>query len=414
MIKKSQKVIVYIHHSYNKQLFLSVTIFTIILVAIYLTLDYQGTAEINLKSDNAFGFSCLRAKDLVVQEYDKKGDLWATRGMIVYKLKRGDNKFDRVAHVPTGLSIFWLRNFSILRRLTIRPECVEMTANEKGDICALSAGRIWLLPSGGKKFKETYKLSNYGFCGQGMRNDDIIDINDSTVFFGEYFENPNKVKVRIFKSVNNMVSWQEAYEFKAGQIRHIHAIQKDPYTEKLWVLTGDKDEESMIAWSDNDFKSIVPIGQGSQLWRVCQLVFTEKEIYWGTDTYSNDVSGIYRWNKKTAELEKLKKIHERVYFATKLANGTIVMSTDCEGTEDESDKLTRLYIITEDNKITSFDCGTWNHNKKGFWFKYAMLRFQRNQGGPSLAITCLNQKELPDGELIIISEETLLTAVKAR
>jgi hypothetical protein len=414
MVKKSPKAIAHIRRINNKQLFLSVTIIIVIIVAIYLTLDYQGSSEISLKPDIAFGFSCLRAKDLVVQEYDKSGDLWATRGMIIYKLKRGDNKFNRIAHVPTGLSIFWLRNFSILRRLTVRPECVEMVATDNGDICALSAGRIWLLPWDGIKFKETLQLSHYGFGDQGIRNDGIVDINDSTVFFGEYFKNPNRDKIRIYKSKNKITSWQEAYEFKPGSIRHIHSIQKDPFTEKLWVSTGDLDEGSMIAWSNNEFKSIVQIGHGSQLWRTCQLIFTEEAVYWGTDTGSDDIAGIYRWDKKTAETEKLQKVDGIVFFGTKLAKGTIIMSTDREGAKNELDNRTRLLILTEDKKITSFDCGTWDHNKKGFLFKFAMLRFQRNQGGPSLAITCLNQKELPDGELIIISEETLLARAKAK
>jgi hypothetical protein len=91
------------------------------------------------------------------------------------------------------------------------------------------------------------------------------------------------------------------------------------------------------------------------------------------------------------------------------------MGINREGSKIESGNRTRLVILTEDNKITSFDCGNRNHYSINFWSKKpSMLRFQRNQGGPSLAITCLNQKELPDGELIIISEEILLAAVKAR
>jgi len=406
MIKGSQKAI-------TKKIKLSVLFFVLIGVAVYLILDYHGPYKINLRPDNVFGFSCLKAKDLVVQEYDKNGDLWATRGMIVYKLRRDDKKFKQIAHVPTGLSIFWLRNFSIVRKLTLRPECVELVTTDKGDICALSAGRIWTLPAGENKFKETMKLSHYGLGDQGIRNDGIIDINDSTVFWGEYFRNPDGNKVRIFKSTNNMSSWQEVYEFKPQHIRHIHAIQKDPYTGKLWVSTGDLNKGSMIAWSDNEFQTIEQIGQGSQIWRVCQLVFTEEAVYWGTDTDSDVVAGIYRWDKKTGKIEKLQKIEGIVFFGTRLANGTIVMSMNREGARNESDNRTRLLIITPDKKVKSFDCGTWNHNNKGFWFKFAMLRFQRNQGGASLAITCLNQKELPDGELIIISEESLLEAVKA-
>ena len=42
----------------------------------------------------------------------------------------------------------------------------------------------------------------------------------------------------------------------------------------------------------------------------------------------------------------------------------------------------------------------------------AKLRFQRDQGGPSLVITCLNQEEIRDGDLFIISEDTVLETAK--
>jgi hypothetical protein len=387
---------------------------SISLIAIYLAIDYHGPSRIDLHPDIAFGFQCLRAKELIVQEYDGSGNLWATRGMIIYKLEKGAEAFTKYAHVPTGFSIFWLRNFTILRRLTIRPECVEMVVTEKGDICALSAGRLWYLPHNGTKFRETLKLSHYGFGDQGARNNGIIDINDSTVFFGEYFGNLNRDQVRVFKSDNYCRNWWAVFRFQPGQIRHIHAIQKDPYTDKLWILTGDTNEESIMAWSDDEFDSIEILGQGSQLWRICQLVFTEDDIYWGTDTYSQKVSGIYRYNKETSVLEKLATTEGAVFFATRLANGTIVMTTNREGIPNESDNRTRLFVIDKNNKIITFECGTWKHNRKGFWFKFAMLRLQRNQDGQSLAITCLNQKEFPDGELIIISENELLKAVKSR
>lgn len=113
-------------------------------------------------------------------------------------------------------------------------------------------------------------------------------------------------------------------------------------------------------------------------------------------------------------MEKLATTEGAVFFATRLANGTIVMTTNREGIPNESDNRTRLFVIDKNNKIITFECGTWKHNRKGFWFKFAMLRLQRNQDGQSLAITCLNQKEFPDGELIIISENELLKAVKSR
>lgn len=389
----------------NRILF-SLSILTV-LGLIYLIRDYHGPKTISLYNDNAFGFSCLRASDLLVQEYDQWGNLWATRGMKVYKLKRGDEKFQRVAHVPTGFSIFWIRNFSIIRKLTIRPECVELTASANGDLCALSAGKIWYKPANSGEFHETFRLSNYGFGDQGIRNDGIINIDDSTYYFGEYFRNPERDKVRLYRSSEDMSYWEVAYQFQPRQVRHIHSIQKDPYSNKIWVCTGDNDDESMIMWSDDNFNTINKIGYGNQIWRVCQLVFTEENIFWGTDTGSENISGIYSWNRQNAKLKKHLEIDGAVFFGTRLRNGTIVLSTNREGAKNEKDDKTRLYIFYEGNAIKVIECGTWDHKKPGFWYKYAMLRFQRDQGGPSLAITCLNQKEFPDSELIIISEKEI-------
>ncbi len=86
------------------------------------------------------------------------------------------------------------------------------------------------------------------------------------------------------------------------------------------------------------------------------------------------------------------------------------MSSDREGMISEKDEKTRLFVITGDDEIKTTICGTWHHNKPGFWFKFAKLRFQRDQGAPSLAVTVLNQKELADGDLIIIDEKELVNS----
>jgi hypothetical protein len=267
---------------------------------------------------------------------------------------------------------------------------------------------MWLLKSGEKKFSETCKLAHYGFGDQGIRNDGILNVDGNTVYLGEYFQNPSRTNVNILKSVDGGKGWTKAFDFKPGRIRHIHAIQKDPFSDSLWVCTGDSDEESMIGCSTDEFKTIAEVGKGSQLWRVCQLIFTKDEVIWGTDNGDAKVAGIYGWNRKTSVLKKYGTIPGAVFFGTQLQGGTIVMSTDREGMPNEKDNKVRLFIMHGDDSIKVVECGTWNHNKPGFRFKYAFCRFQRYQGGPSLAVTCLNQKELPDSELIIISEEELL------
>ena len=382
----------------------------LLMSAVYLIIDYRGPGTIDLHEDQAFALPCLRARDLIIQEIDSTGNVWASRGMIVYRLNRGEQEFKRITHIPNGFSVFWLRNFTLLRRITVRPECVEFVQGKNGEICALSAGKMWYKGPGDRQFQKTMELTHYGFGDQGMRNVGILRANDSTLFFGEYFGNPQRTEVRIFESTDNGLSWQIAYTFKPGEVRHIHALQKDPYTGKLWVCVGDTDQEAMVAWSEDNFRTLVPIGSGSGIWRVCQLVFTEEAVLWGTDT-GQEIRGIYRWDKKSRELAKLNAVDGAVFYGTRLANGLIVKSTDREGWDIEPDRRTRLWITYNNQYIGAIDAGTWDNHKPGYRFKFAKLRFQRNQGSDLLAISVLNQKEFTDGDLILISENELMKAV---
>jgi len=370
--------------------------------AVYLAWDYRGPLEIPLQPDNAFGLPCLRAKDLLVQGHDISGHLWATRGMVAYRLQEGESKFVRQYHIPTGFSIFWLRNFSLVRRVTLRPECVEFLPISGGEACAMSAGHMWYRPAHGENFVETLTLPHYGIGWQGIRNVGLVKLSDGSILLGEYFGNKERKNVSIYISKDNGRTWQVAHDFRPGQIRHVHAVQQDPYTGKVWICTGDHNHESTVAWSTDGCKTLNPIGQGSQIWRVCQLVFTKDALFWGTDTGNAAVSGIYRWDRKTHELTKLVDIPGEMFYATRLARGTIVMSTICRGARNEKDYRTRLWIVTHGKNVASIVCGTRASTRK-----FAQLRFQRDQGSNYLYMTCLNQKEYNDGDLIVISEEGL-------
>jgi len=161
----------------------------------------------------------------------------------------------------------------------------------------------------------------------------------------------------------------------------------------------------MVAWTGDGAKTLNSIGQGSQIWRVCQIVFTKDALFWGTDTGSAAVSGIYRWDRTTHELTKLVDVQGCMFYATRLAGGTIVMSTNREGANNEKDDKTRLWIITHGKNVASIVCGTGASGRK-----YAKPRFQRDQGSNYLYMTCLNQKEYDDGDLIVISEKELRAA----
>ena len=378
--------------------------------SIYLILDYYGPREIMIKPDTVMGMPVFRVEDeeLIVQEFDKEGSLWVTRGMWAYQKEPRTNKFLRRFHIPTGPSIFWLRNFSLIRRLTLRPECVELLIMPDEKALAMSDGCMWYRPGYEKKFKKTLTLRHYGIgIGQGIRNDGWDILNDGTILFGEYFRNANRSDVCLYASMDNGESWRVVHKFPPGKIRHIHAVQQDPYEDKAWILTGDNKHEPMICWTDDGGRTLNIIGEGSQKWRVTQLVFTENALFWGTDTDLPRDVGLYRYDRKLKKIEKLSSTKGTVLYATRLAGGTIVMSTQSSkgSLSGKPENKTRLIIIQDEKNVVSVVFGEMASPKK-----YAKLRFQRRQGNNSLVISVLNHKEY-NNDLLIIPEKSLIDFV---
>jgi hypothetical protein len=293
-----------------------------------------------------------------------------------------------------------------------KSESMEITITSEGSIWALAAGIVWLINIPKRTQIRIMKLPNYGIgIGRGILNNGLLCLNSETLVFGEYFRNPEKTYVRIFQC--NLLNFnnQVLFEFSPGSIRHIHALQKDPYTNKLWLCTGDSDTECMIAWSNDGYKTIHPIGGGTQIWRTCQLVFDETHIFWGTDSDSDELSGIYSWNKNTAQIKKIQKVEGAILFGTLLNKGTIIMSMDREGFKNEKDDKVVLHIYRNNYPLRKIVFGSWKKRKSKFRFDFAKIRLSRNQNNKVLTATCLNHNELPQSMLIIVDEDELMKKI---
>lgn len=374
---------------------------------VYLSYDYYGPEAIELKMGTAFGVACKKANDLTIQSVNADGTAWASRGMLIYSKKKNENCFRRMAHVPTGFSFYWLRNFSFIRWLTQRPECIEFVVAKNGDISALSAGYMCFYDGKTKSFSRALKLPHYSMGNQGILSNGLLQTKSGTLFFGEYFKNENDTSVSIYISRNYGKTWEIKNQFPAHQIRHIHAIQEDPYSNTLWLTTGDEGC-NYIYWSNDEFSTLNPIGFGESYFTT-QLLFTKESIYWGSDTESKTHSGIYRWNRKSASLDKVISFPTIFFFSNQLKNGTLVFSTSLENLDLEKDRLLRLFIKTPQGKWTSLTTGEWKKNSIPGLFQRAKTRLPReNNQSDALYATFLKQKEFNDNELIIIQEKDLI------
>jgi hypothetical protein len=147
-----------------------------------------------------------------------------------------------------------------------------------GNLIAAVPGLIVTLPAGEKKFQVTHRIS------RGTRPLHITAAPDGRVFWGEYFDNPERNEVRIYVSHDGGATWSVACEFPAASIRHIHNIVYDRWDDCLWVFTGDYGRECRVIRASLDFRIVEEALAGNQQARAVAAVVREDGVYFASDT----------------------------------------------------------------------------------------------------------------------------------
>jgi len=177
------------------------------------------------------------------------------------------------------------------------------------------------------RLNKTTKVFNKCFAiTRGSRPMNLCQSNNGIIYFGEYYYNPNKNKVHIFQSKDNGASWCIAYTFEEGEINHIHGIFQDPFSNKVWVATGDDDSACILGYTEDNFKTFIRFAYGSQQVRLCQPLFTRDEIIYATDS-QYEQNNIISINRTTREIKYLQKIQGSGIYATQNGNLMLVSTT---------------------------------------------------------------------------------------
>jgi hypothetical protein len=111
---------------------------------------------------------------------------------------------------------------------------------------------------------------------------------EGTAYLGEY---PlDDTTPRVLRSEDEGRNWHPHVALPS--VRHVHGVQRDPYTGDRWVTTGDRGDECCIGrLVDGEFR---PVGRGGQEWRAVELSFTPSAVLWGVDSPSVAANRIYR------------------------------------------------------------------------------------------------------------------------
>jgi hypothetical protein len=321
---------------------------------------------------------------LVIQHIGKDGTVWSTRGFYVYKSSDGI-KFKMAFKVPSGGLINWMGHSRYLRELSDYYEICEVFPLRSGTILAFSGGNIWRSTGGGNDFRQVHSLRHFGIKkGRGVLPQGITEDLQGAFYYGEYFRNSERNSVFVYRSMDDGKNWKVVYRFNPGEIRHIHSLQVDPYTNALWIATGDDDHEPMIGYSRNQGETFHKVGSGSQKWRAVSLLFTQEAVFWGTDSslYQN---WIYRWDRKIGEAKPVCKVDGPIFYSTKLQDGTLIMGRTVEGEKGEWDDMVSIWVSQDGKQWVRKILG-----KRKSPDAYAFLRFARGNSAAHLYTSIFN------------------------
>ncbi len=230
-----------------------------------------------------------------------------------------------------------VRRFSVKAGLSsrlLRDGFHALAVLPSGGFVAAVPGAILTLRNREKEFRISYSIP------RGTRPLHIAVAPNGTVYWGEYFDNPVRDEVHIYASTDDGRTWNVAYTFPKGAIRHVHNVVHDPWGDCLWLLTGDYGDECRILRASYDLRHVDTVLRGNQQARAVALVPTEDGLYFSTDT-PLEKNHIYRLDR-TGTLSRLSEISSSSIYGCRVQK-QVFFSTMVEPSEANPDRNVRIF-----------------------------------------------------------------------
>lgn len=250
------------------------------------------------------GQGIVRADGLVLQEA-RDGVLWASDGFSIYR-SEGERGFLKVHDVRPSPGVIWAAYSRTLRKLLGLEEAIEVFPLRDDLILVFVGGEIHRVDLGKGGSELVHRLRYFGKGeGRGVMPFGIAADDAGRVYYGEYVTRrlADDETVALFRSDEDGRNFEIVYEFPALVVRHIHAVQWDPYDRVLWMGTGDGDEQSRAGFSKDFGETFLWIGQDSQDFRTVNFVFAEDHVAWLSDTVEPPAR-VFRWRRDNWEVQR--------------------------------------------------------------------------------------------------------------
>lgn len=270
--------------------------------------------------------------------------------------------------LPLSIPFIFFSLFRITRRLFRLDKSNAVFTYNKEAIIILFRGGIYRFDLSQKSLLRVGELNNCRnvlHCG--------VAVTRGGIFLGEYGDNKDRNTVDIIVSKDDGYSWSTVYQFPKGTIKHIHGVYSDPYTDRLWIPTGDFEGECYLISSDYAFNDVIRYGDGTQKWRAVGLFFTEKEVIWAMDS-PLEVSTLQRFDRSNCKLTQGMRFPGPVWYVKQLSDGVSLVQTTVEigpGVLTNSSCLYASVDFEHWECIASFEKDCWPMP----YFKWGVIGF---------------------------------------
>jgi len=247
-----------------------------------------------------------------------KGDLIASRGYEIYRSKDLGKNWEFLNALPINRYKNLISRHLFARRL-LRTNISIIKVIDNNNVLIGCDRELFLSDL---NFSTFHSMNIPIRSFQFLRNS--ICISPKYVYYGEYFPNLFGDNVLIYRSENG-VYWNAVYSFEKNAIRHIHLIQYDKFSNRIWFSSGDKDKECILGNCNYDFSDIKIIGKGELKWRCLDLFFSNRNVYWGTDNPSGK-NYLISYNRYSKQIRKLSEFPGPIYHLIKFEQGFLIIT----------------------------------------------------------------------------------------
>ena len=294
------------------------------------------------------------------------GFLIASRGYSIFKSKDLGKTWIFSGAVPVPEQKKVLSKFRFISRaLRIGIHQIKQIHNDNVIICC---DNDFFLSDKGLSSFERIELNSHFF----QILDNNICVTPDFTYFGEYFRNKERNPVHIFRTKNGE-KWDKIFSFPQKSIKHIHLLQFDPFSQKIWFSTGDLDSECLLGYSDLDFSQIEIIGRDHQDWRCLELLFTSEKIFWGTDNPDGQ-NWLMSIDRNSGMVQKLAKFSGPIYNLKQFSKNYMIL-TATEGGSGELDYRAHIWFTSDLEKGPWKDYRSYQKDWMPFKFGFGRLFF---------------------------------------